>query len=178
MRHVIVFLTGLAMAGATIAQAGVAQQATGEFFKACQAKLRGVHADVRIEQDAVNDCTLDAAVAAGVLPRPVVESCRVELAAVQNSRGRVMRICAQFLHLGSRMDEREWRLAVEDLCQARSRLPGHRYEREKKSQCLIDMMLQTRQVSAAKRQACSRPSSGNPAHDAEEQWRCLSTPPL
>jgi hypothetical protein len=178
MRNVLVFLTGLAVAELVAAQAGVAQQATGEFMKSCQAKVRGTQADVRAEQDAVNECTLDAAVAAGVLPGPLVAACRAELAAVQNSRGRMVRQCAQVQHLGAKMDEREWRLAAEDLCQARSRIPGHRYEQGKKSQCLIDTLLQTRPASADRRKACTRPPSGNPQHDAQEQWSCLSAGPL
>lgn len=171
----VVFVVAMLFGSSALCQVGVAQQATGEFFKSCQAKLRGSNPDVRIEREAVENCTIDAAVSANVLPAPIVDTCREEMKSLQAGQAGMVRRCAELRHIGAKMDDREWRLATDQYCRARANLPGDR-QLAHPAECMVKVLLEQRQVSTAKRQACTKAPTGNAAHDAEERWRCLSAP--
>lgn len=156
------------------AAAGVAEQATASHYQACQAKHRGM-ADVRAEREAVYECAATAAAAAGVIAPAIVDACRAEFKPLEQGRAYRTWRCALLGHFGPRLDERDWRMMVEDVCSTRVSIIGHRYERQK-SQCLIDVLLEQRNVPAARQQACRKPSTGNPTVDADERFRCLSAP--
>jgi hypothetical protein len=175
--RMLILLLGMVACSAASGQTGVVQQATGEYFKSCQAKFRNSNPDVRVEREAIEVCTVDAAVAANVLPGALVEACRDEMKSSQTTfeRATSVRACVSVRHFGAKMDDREWRLAVENYCSMGARLPGGRYQ-ARKNECLTEILLEQRQVSTTRRQACTKPSTGNPTVDAEERWRCLSAP--
>lgn len=162
----------LAMSSAPAA-AGVAEQATAQHYQACQAKHRGM-ADVRAEREAVYECAATAAAAASVIAPAIVDACRAEFKSLEGRAYRTWR-CALLGQFGPRMDERDWRITVEDVCTARVSIAGHRFERQK-SQCLIEALLEQRKVPAARQQACRKPSTGNPTTEADDRFRCLSAP--
>lgn len=141
MRAVVVCLIGIVAAGAAAAQLNVAFNATLEHERACKAKLRGQEADLDRHREQVNECTLEAAVAAGVLPAAAVESCRKEFAAVQKGRAGIVRRCAGLVHFGSRMQASERQEHAAAVCLARSQLPGHRYH-GRADACVLDMKTQ------------------------------------
>lgn len=172
--RLLILLMGMVACSAASGQTGLAHQATGEYFKSCQAKVRGSSPDVRVEREAIEVCAVDATVAAKVLPGVLVEACRDEVKSLQTAleRATSVRGCAHLRHFGPKMDDREWHLAAHGYCSIRARLPGGRHP----AQCMTDMLLEQRQVSAAKRQSCTQPSTGNPTVDAENRWRCLSAP--
>lgn len=164
----------LAFMSATPIAAGVAEQATASHYQLCQAKHRGM-ADLRAEREAVYECATSVTVAAGVIAPAIVDACRAEFKALLQGRAYRIWRCALLDQFGPRMDVRDWRMAVEDVCNARVSIAGHRYERQK-SQCLIDVLLDQRNVPATRQQACRKPSTGNPTVDADERFRCLSAP--
>jgi hypothetical protein len=141
MRSVAVFLIGIVAAGAAAAQLNVAFKATLEHERACKAKLSDQTANLDLHRELVNECTLDAAVAAGVLPAAVVESCRKEFAALQKAHAGTVRKCAAFMHFGSRMQASERQTYAADVCLARSQLPGYRYH-GRTDQCVLDLKTQ------------------------------------
>lgn len=172
--RVLILLMAMAACSAASGQTGLAHQATGEYFKSCQAKFRDSSPDVRVEREAIEVCAVDATVTANVLPGALVEACRNEVKSLQTAleRATSVRGCAHLRHFGPKMDDREWHLAADSYCRSRARLPEGRHS----AQCMTDMLLEQRQVSSAKRQSCTQPSTGNPTVDAENRWRCLSVP--
>jgi hypothetical protein len=141
MRLVVIGLVGVLWVGSAAAQLNVALNATQEQQKACQAKLRGQEANLDLHREQVHECTLEAAVAAGVLPGEVVEDCRKEFAALQKAQAGTVRKCAAFRHFASRMQDSEWRNYAADLCLVRGTTPGHRYQ-GRAEQCLADLRAQ------------------------------------
>ena len=172
--RVLIVLIAMVACSAASGQTGVAHQATGDYFKSCQAKFRNSSPDVRVEREAIEVCAVDATVAANVLPGALVEACRNEMKSLPTAleRATSVRGCAHLRHFGPKMDDREWHLSAHGYCSNRARLPEGRHP----AQCMADTLLEQRQVSAAKRQACTQPSTGNPTVDAENRWRCLSAP--
>ena len=175
------FLARMVILGATLSAVCLgpaAAQGSGaphSAIKPINEKCRAAHlnssGDVRAALDKANECTIANAQQAGVLQAASVQTCRDEFAATAEL-GRPYKVlkCATLRTHGAQMNDRDWRVAVEEVCLALSQIPGHRYQGANRQQCLIDTLLQQRPApSPARRAECAK--------DREMQFQCLLNTP-
>lgn len=172
-RRVAVAVCLGAASGSLLAQnSGVAQPTVrpsyAPFYEQCNAAHRSSPGDVRIQREKTYECTIEAAVKAGVLPARPTRECSEEFAAVGAGRQYQVLRCAYLQAEGPQMDERQWRLLAEEVCLARSAIPGHRYQGANRRQCLIDTLLAQR-PAPARRAECAK--------DRDREFQCLLAAP-
>lgn len=140
------------------------------FYAQCHAAHRAPSADVRVQRDKTYECTIAAAIQAGVLSVESVRECGQEFAAVDTGHQYKILRCAYLQAEGPKLDERQWRQVAEEVCLARSELLSHRYQGANRQQCLIDTLLAQRSApSPARRAECAK--------DRQMEFQCLLTAP-
>ena len=147
-----------------------ANEATLPHLNSCRHHRSNTALGVVEGSNLMYNCALEAAVKSNALQLSIVDSCRADMGPGTPLPTMVWS-CSKLRQYGSRMDDRNWRISVDEYCRVRANSRGNLYER-KGGQCMLDTLIEQRQVPGATVAACRKASTVTD-DDARKVFSCL-----